>query len=169
MKDKPQLMEKAAKLFIEIFQEEPWREKFKLTQVMKIMKEQFNKSEDVALAVLKDSEVIGFAWMYEILENDLEKNTRYSPELNFLFKEQKRVFYFQEIGIKRELRRQGIGEKLIREVLRVGKEKGANIVVLSTNTRAESAVSMFCKIGFQNSGIIRPPRELGRTYWTLKL
>jgi len=169
MKDKPQIMKEAAKLFIEIFQEEPWREKFKLTQVMKIMKEQFNKSKDVALAVLKDNKVIGFAWMYEILESDLEKNTRYSPELNFLFKKQKRVFYFQEIGVKKELRKQGIGVKLIREVLRIGKEKGANIVVLSTNTRAQSAVLMFSKIGFQNSGIIRPPKELGRTYWILEL
>jgi len=160
-------MEEIAKLYCNIFQEPSWKESFVPEQVMETMREQFNKPEAIALTALEDGEMIGFSWMYEIFQNDLKKGTRYSPKLEFLFNGQKRVFYFQEIGIKKELRGQNNGEKLVRELLKRGREEGADIVVLSTNSDAKSIISLVFKIGFRNSGIIRPPEELGRTYWFL--
>lgn len=163
------LMERAAELYCKIFQEEPWKEKFRPSQALKIMQEQFKRPKAMALAALEGNEVVGFAWMYQLLETDLKEGSRFSPRLKFLFEGQKNVFYFQEVGIKKELRRQGIGEKLTRELLRREKEKGADVVVLSTNPKAKPIISMFSKIGFQNTGIVRPPKELGRTYWVLEL
>ena len=170
MKGRDQLMGKVAELYAEIFKEKPWVENFQPDEVMKFMIEQFYKPRTViALAAVKNRKVVGFSWMYEIFEDDLKEDTRYSSELGFLFEGQKRVFYLQEIGVKKELRRQDIGEKLAHKILKKAKAKGANFIVLSTNSKARSAQSLFSKVGFQNSGIVRPPKELGRAYWTLQL
>jgi len=169
MRSNAQPMKEVAELFCEVFSEGPWKEDLTPEQVMISMKEQFNKPNIIVLACLKDRKVVGFTWMYEIFESDLREGTRYSPELKFLFAGQRKVFYLQEVGTKKEVRGQGIGERLTRELLKKGKEKRANVVVLSTNSKAIPAISLFSKIGFQNSGVIRPPRELGRTYWILKL
>lgn len=163
------LMEKVARLYTEIFREEPWNENLNPAEIMAIMIEQFNKPRAVALVVLQNGEVIGFAWMYEIVPSDLEEGTRYSPELKFLFRPGQRVFYFQEVGVKREFRGQGIGEQLAREALEKGKTLGMRIAVLSTSREAAPALRMFSRLGFKDSGIVRPPEELGRTYWVLEL
>ncbi len=163
------IMEEVPEPYCEIFGEEPWNEEFEFEEVMEIIREQFKKPGAIALAALKNNKVIGFTWMYEIFKDDLKEGTRYSPELEFLFENQKRVFYLQEIGVKKEMRRQGIGEALTRELLLRGRKNGANIVVLSTNGKARSIVLLISKIGFQNSKIVRPPKELERTYWIFEL
>ncbi len=164
-----QIMKEVPEPYCEIFGEEPWNEEFEFGEVMEIIREQFKKPGAIALATLKNNKVIGFTWMYEIFKDDLKEGTRYSPELGFLFENQKRVFYLQEIGVKKEMRRQGVGEALTRELLLRGRKNGANVVVLSTNGKARSIVLLISKIGFQNSKIVRPPKELERTYWIFEL
>lgn len=162
------LMGKVAKLYSKIFREEPWNENLAPAEVMEIMIEQFSRPQAIALAALEEDEVIGFTWVYEISLNDLREGTRHSPELRFLFEQGKRVFYFQEVGMEKAYRRRGLGEQLAREILEKAKRLGMNTAVLSTNQGARPALSMFSKIGFVNSGIVRPPKELGRTYWILR-
>ena len=162
-------MEEVPEPYCEIFGEEPWNEELEPKEVIETMREQLERPGAIALAALKDKKVVGFIWMYEIFKNDLREGTRYSPKLRFLFENQKRVFYLQEIGVIKEMRQQGIGERLTRELLRREKENGADVVVLSTNGKAGSMILLISKIGFQNSGIVRPPEELGRTYWILEL
>lgn len=165
------IMEEVAELYCEVFKEPPWNEGLKSKEVMETMREQFGRPGVIALAHLESDKVISFAWMYRIFKSDLDGGTRYSPELGFLFEDQKRVFYLQEIGVKKKKRQRGIGEKLIRELLARGKGNGngASVVVLSTNSKARSIVLLISKIGFQSSEIVRPPKELERTYWILKL
>jgi ribosomal protein S18 acetylase RimI-like enzyme len=159
-----------ADLYCQIFSEEPWNERLDAGKVVATMQEQFHLPSAVALSALaQNGEVLGFSWMYEIFKGDLKANTRYSLDLASFFEDGKRVFYFQEIGVKKRARCQGIGEKLCREVLEAGKRLGADIVVLSTNYNALPAKSLFRKVGFRDSGIVRPPAELGRTYWILEL
>lgn len=174
MRGKPRLRKEVAELYSEIFKEKPWSENFRPEEVMILMSEQFDGPRPVVTLAsieyrFKHREVVSFTWMYEIFRNDLKEGTRFSPELDFLFKGQKRVFYLQEVGTKKEHRNKGIGEKLTRKLLKKGKRKGASFVVLSTNTKAMAAKSMFSKVGFKDSGIVRPPKELGRTYWILEL
>jgi len=175
IKGRSALRREVAELYAEIFKEKPWSENFRPEEVMMLMAEQFDGPRPViTLASIDYSlkhrrKVVGFTWMYEIFEHDLKKGTRFSPELEFLFKGQKKVFYFQEVGTRKEYRRRGIGEKLARKLLKKGKRKGASFVVLSTNTKAMAARSMFSKVGFKDSGIVRPPEKLGRTYWILDL
>ena len=161
------IMEEVVKLYRKIFQDPPWKEEFTLEEVLTAIKEQFSMPNPIALSVFKNNKVIGFAWMYQIFKSDLEEGTRYSPRLNFLFDGQKKIFYLQEIGIEKEMRGQGVGKKLIEELLQRAKNKGADIIVLSTNHNAKPIVSLISKVGFQNSGIIRPPKKLERTYWIL--
>ena len=169
LEGRARLMEEAAELYSQIFREEPWNENIASAEVMAIMTEQFCKPQAVALIALKDGKVVGFTWAYEIYPSDLQEGTRYSPELKFLFRSGQRVCYFQEVGVKREFRKQGLGERLTRELLERVQNLGANVVVLSTNREALAALQMFSKIGFRDSGIARPPKELGRTYWILEL
>lgn len=174
MKSKPRLMRKVAELYAEIFKEKPWSESFKSEEVMMLMGKQFNGPRLAITLVavkyrLKRRRVVGFTWMYEIFKSDLHKGTRFSPELGFLFEGQKRVFYLQEVGVRKSCRKKGIGEKLIRKLLKKGKKIGASFVVLSTNTKATAAKTMFSKVGFRDSGIVRQPEKLGRTYWILEL
>jgi len=174
MRGKPHLRREVAELYSEIFKEKPWKENFQPEEVMILMGEQFDGSRPVITLAsveyrFKHRKVVGFTWMYEIFEDDLKEGTRYSPELKFLFKGQKKVFYFQEVGTRKEYRRRGIGERLARKLLKKGKRQGASFVVLSTNTKAMAAKSMFSKVGFKDSGIVRSPKELNRTYWILEL
>ncbi len=177
MKGKPKLRREAAELYAEIFKEKPWSENFRPEEVMIRMGEQCDGiSPSIMLASVKYGfkrrKVVGFSWLYEIFQDDLKEGTRYSPELKFLFGGKKRVFYFQEVGTKKEYRRKGIGEKVIRKILKKAKRAGANSIVLSTNSNAKAARALFSKVGFKDSGIVRPattPKELDRTYWILEL
>lgn len=174
IKGKPRLRKEVAELYSEIFSEKPWSENFRPEEVMMLMSEQFDGSRQVITLAsikygLRRRKVVGFSWMYEIFKNDLKEGTRYAPALEFLFKGNKKVFYLQEIATKKEYRRRGIGERVIKKLLGKGKKSGANFVVLSTNTEAEAAKKLFSKTGFKNSGIVRPPSELNRTYWILGL
>ena len=170
MKKRPRLRREVAELYSEIFKEKPWSENFRPEEVMILMGKQLDGPRpEIALAAIKKRKVIGFTWMYEIFNDDLQEGTRYSPDLGFLFKRGKKVFYLQEVGVEKESRNQGIGEKLIQELLKKGKKQGASFIVLSTNSKAESAKALFIKVGFEDSGIVRPPENLGRTYWILEL
>lgn len=170
MKKKPRLRREVAELYSEIFREKPWKENFQPKEVMILMGEQLDGPRpEIALAAVEKRKVIGFTWMYEIFKDDLQEGTRYSPDLGSLFERGKKVFYLQEVGVEKESRRRGIGEKLIQKLLKKGKKQGANFIVLSTNSKAESAKVLFLKVGFEDSGIVRPPENLGRTYWILKL
>ncbi len=174
IKGRGALRKEVAELYAEIFKEKPWKENFRPEEVMMLMAEQFDGSRPVITLAgveyrFKHRKVVGFTWMYEIFRDDLKEGTRFSPELEFLFRGQKKVFYFQEVGTRKEYRRRGIGEKLARKLLKKGKRKGASFVVLSTNTKAMAAKSMFSKVGFKDSGIVRQPEKLGRTYWILEL
>lgn len=165
-----ELLGQVAKLYCEIFQEEPWGEILKPLEVVRVMDKQFNKPKATAFVAIEGrNKVIGFAWMHQIFREDLKPDTRYSPELKFLFDEEKNVFYLRETGVKKDMRGQGIGPELIQQLLSKGKEKGADVVVLSTNSKATAMVRTISKIGFVNTGIVRPPENLHRTYWTLEL
>lgn len=174
MKGKPRLRREVAELYPEIFKEEPWKEEYRHEEVIMLMGEQCDGPRpSIMLAYVKyglrHRKAFGFTWMYEIFKDDLKEGTRFSPKLIFLFKGRKRVFYHQEIGIKKEHQRKGFGTKLMKKIIGKGKENGANFIVLSTNSKANAAKALFSKVGFKNSGIVRPPKELERTYWILEL
>jgi len=174
MKGRAGLRKETAGLYSDIFKEKPWRENFKPEEVMILMGQQCDGPRPAIMLAgiecgLRNRKVVAFSWMYEIFEKDLEEGTRYSPRLKFLFEKRKRVFYFQEIGTKKEHRRKGIGERVIKRVLKKGRKIGASFVVLSTNSQARAARALFSKVGFKDSGIVRPPEKLKRTYWILEL
>ncbi len=164
-----ELLGKVIRLYCEIFRETPWDETLKTSEVTRVVDKQFNKPNATAFVATENSQVVGFTWMYQIFLEDLKLNTRHPPELKFLFDEKKKVFYLQEIGVKKGMRQKGIGTELIQQLLTRGKEKGADVVVLSTNSGATAMVKTISKIGFVNTEIVRPPENLHRTYWTLKL
>jgi ribosomal protein S18 acetylase RimI-like enzyme len=163
------LWEAVANLYCQVFREHPWREDLSPEQALETMSQQFRRPNAIALALSKGRETIGFTWAYEIIKGNLRQGTRFSPELAFLFDDSQRVFYLQELGVREDSRRQGHGEELVRVLLRRVKERGADVVVLSTNCKATAIVRLIEKLGFENTFMVRPPIYLGRTYWTLYL
>lgn len=168
-------MEGIAVLYCRVFSEDPWREANKPAYVLKTMNEQFEKPNAIALAVIdieKEDKPVAFGWAYELFESDLGTEQRHSSNLRIFFEEEeqtKRIFYLQELGVDPTLWHKGIGENFLRNLLARIKVEGADLVILSTNCNAETMIALIKKIGFQNTGISRPPETLGRTYWKLVL
>lgn len=158
-------MEEVANLVSEIHCEQIGRTQLTPQQARELMFEHFERSGAIALAALEKGKVIGFAWMHEIFESELGIGEgKFSLELKPLFKERKRVFYIRDIGVKKELRGQGIGEKLLRELLEKGKKKGATTVVLSTYPDEKNpAFRLYLRIGF-NPLSVQPPKESRKFY-----
>lgn len=164
------LMGAVAELYAEIFREVPWNEHdLTLEKVMMIMSEHFKRPGLVARAVLNsEGQPVGFCWLFELFQNELKLDSHPSARLAYLFRKGKKVAYVKEAGVKIGFRRSGVGERVVQEVLAKARENGANFAMLSTHKEAHAAKALFEKVGFQNSGIVRPPEELGRTYWLLR-
>ena len=173
LREGKELQRGVAEVYCEVFAGDPWRETNRVDQVMADMEEHFAKPKAVALAlVAKDSRPVGFTWAYQLLRNGLAEGTRHPPTLDPLFEGtngDRTVFYLQEIGVHPKQQGQGLGRRLSLSLLDGVKARGAELVVLSTRPDAESMVRLISSLGFRNLGIVRPPEELGRTFWTLDL
>jgi len=165
--EKQRIKREISLLYCEIFSEKPWSENHQPEEVEKYIEEHFKKENAIFFSALNEAKVVGFIWGYEIKMTDLGRSSRFSPKLATFFPKNGKVFYLQEIGVKREYRCQGIGKSLMEKILSKMKEMGAKVVILSTNFNAKPAVFLFSKFGFENTGIIRPPQSLFRTYWIL--
>jgi len=61
----------------------------------------------------------------------------------------RKILAIHEIGVESDSRHLGIGTKLINEIKRIGKVKGANEISLSVWSFNESAFNFYIKNGFE--------------------
>ncbi len=73
------------------------------------------------------------------------------------------------IAVKRELRGQGIGRKLLMELMRLGKERGAFAYTLEVRVSNQAAIHLYESLGFISFGIRKNfyerPREDAMIMW----
>lgn len=61
--------------------------------------------------------------------------------------------YLDHLAVSEEVQGQGLGTRLIREILRIAREKGCDCVLSDTATRARSSVRVHRKAGFRIIGM----------------
>ena len=73
------------------------------------------------------------------------------------------------IAVGEPFRGQGIGEKLLRELIRRGREKGAERFTLEVRVSNSNAISLYRKLGFESVGVRKGfyerPREDALIMW----
>ena len=73
------------------------------------------------------------------------------------------------ITVGEPFRGQGIGEKLLRELIRRGREKGAERFTLEVRVSNSNAISLYRKLGFESVGVRKgfyeKPREDALIMW----
>lgn len=55
----------------------------------------------------------------------------------------------EAVRIKDDYRRRGVGEEMINEVIRYGKNQGASIIQLTTNKQRSEAILFYQRLGFK--------------------
>lgn len=155
-----------AKLYCQIWREEPWNEEFWTPEVViqDMRKEMARPCAEGYLAInIYNSQVIGFTWGYSVSQSEMQIISG-NEKLNFLFSANNRVFYVDELGVAKEHRHHGIGNSLAANLLVAAMIRGINLIVLRTNKKAEAATSIYREIGFQNL-LIEDQQHPDRTYW----
>jgi ribosomal protein S18 acetylase RimI-like enzyme len=162
------LLNKCAQLYCEIWKEPPWNEAWKFKEVKNDIKNEMKRLNANGFLVITDSaEVVGFTWGYEVSKENLRKVSNINT-LDFLFRDGKRVFYIDELGVDSFYRRKGIGEYLSRYLILTAQESGIRYFSLRTDTKAIAAKGLYSKLGF-NDLHIKDAKHSQRTYWFLEL
>jgi len=157
---------KTAKLYCEIWKEPPWNEDFwKPKKVIRDLQEQMAKQNAIFLiATNETTEIIGFTWGYEI--NIAELSQISGVSVNVWKKEirKKGLFYIDEFGVKGIYRGMGIGQRLVKELLKQISCFDINCIILRTDALAIPARTVYSKVGFKES-VIHDAEHQDRTYW----
>lgn len=118
------------------------------------------KKEDISMVVTLEENTFSTPWSYEALEESFLKDNYY-----FLVAKQENIVVgyvgmyvvLQEgditnIAVAKEVQRQGIGTKLLKELLEVAKKHGTETINLEVRVSNESAISLYKKHGFEIIG-----------------
>jgi len=171
-------IQEIADLYCKIWREPPWNEEFWTNEgVAEDIKNQMKKVGSCLLIVqdTKDWRVIGFSWGYEVNATDLSKISGI-PESKW--KEaigEETAFYIDELGVDKNYRRQGVGERLTGELLGEtvndlnSLKRGDNpgYAILRTDVGALAARNLYKKLGFQELNLV-DAKYSTRTYWLKK-
>ena len=73
------------------------------------------------------------------------------------------------MAVKRQLRGHGIGRRLLEELMRIGKERGAFAYTLEVRVSNQAAIHLYEKLGFTSFGIRKnfyeKPKEDAMIMW----
>ena len=118
------------------------------------------KKEDISMVVTLEENTFSTPWSYEALEESFLKDNYY-----FLVAKQENIVVgyvgmyvvLQEgditnIAVAKEVQGQGIGTKLLKELLEVAKKHGTETINLEVRVSNESAISLYKKHGFEIIG-----------------
>ena len=118
------------------------------------------KKEDISMVVTLEENTFSTPWSYEALEGGGVKDNYY-----FLVAKQENIVVgyvgmyvvLQEgditnIAVAKEVQGQGIGTKLLKELLEVAKKHGTETINLEVRVSNESAISLYKKHGFEIIG-----------------
>lgn len=159
------LIERCAELYCSIWKEPPWNEDFwRPKEVEQTMLKELEKDEAVAIfGIAETFDVYGFTWGYKV---DIEAMGIIAghDELDKRFAPDSKVFYLDELGVRYDQRRHGVGEFISRLLLREIAEKRFTSVILRTDVRAVPARNLYGKLGFLELSILDKTYS-DRSYW----
>jgi ribosomal protein S18 acetylase RimI-like enzyme len=164
-KTRKETLQKCAALYCEIFEEPPWNENdWTVDKVLRDMLGQTTRLGFCGLLAWVGEENVGFTWGYLVSKEEMREIAS-ADDLDFLFENNQRIFYVDELGVGSPFRGNQCGAMLSRELIaQVRKGKSTSIVILRTDKAAQAARSLYSRLGFVNLHI-RDGIYPNRTYW----
>lgn len=166
------IVSQCAKLYCEVWKEEPWNEDFwTLEGVCKKIEEDIEKAGSEFFVSLEAASakmlVTGFTWGYSFDYEQIKKIST-CPELLKHFNSLKKVFYVAELGVDIKFRRFGTGKKLSKTLIKKVVDNGFDCIILRTDVKANEARALYIKLGFKELPVYDPEFR-DRTYWIMTL
>lgn len=164
-----EILKKCSSLYCEIWREPPWNENFWTQErVLRDMEEQIERPLFQGFIAIRREESIGFTWGYEVNALNLSVISGTSKSRWKEITSGKRTFYIDELGVDIHYRKQGIGERLTKALLKQNSNLGIIYITLRTDVKAEAARNLYQKLGFKEINVVDSEYP-DRTYWLLSL
>ncbi|NJR18185.1 MAG: GNAT family N-acetyltransferase [Calothrix sp. CSU_2_0] len=127
-----QHLDECASLFIEVFNSEPWKESWDFEKAKFLLSQILNTPNCVGLILQQQNIILGFVIGY-CEQRDKGKN-----------------FFLKEMCVRSNQQRQGIGTKLIQNLIYQLNQAGVNLIYLLT-MKDEYTEEFYSKNSFQSS------------------
>lgn len=121
-----------ANLLVQVFNTEPWNESWTYATARTLLSEIFNTPGFIGLVLLCDREIVGFIVGY------CEQSCN------------NRRFFLREICVQSDKQRQGIGKKLLRQLVKTLSTMNVSLIYLLT-MKDEGLKNFYTKSGFHQS------------------
>ncbi|MCK4635885.1 MAG: GNAT family N-acetyltransferase [Candidatus Moranbacteria bacterium] len=160
------LIDDLAYVYPEPWKEEPWNEFFTFEEVEEIIRKAFERRGFMGfVSQNNERQVVGFTWGYLMSSKSIADYAGWNNRVNFSGD----VFYLAEIGVLKDFRGEGIGFQLSKKL----SEKATKPVILRTDSCAQSAISLYKKLGFTpllslSGKQITDVNHQSRLYWCLR-
>jgi len=162
------LGQKCAELYCRIWKEPPWCEDFwQPNDVLNTLKKELDKPAAACwLAITQTQEILGFTWGYGVNRYDLRKIAG-NNQINYLFKDNKKVFYIDELGVDNKKRQKGLGKTLTIKLIDHAISHDYGKIALRTDIKAIPARIVYQRLGFKELDI-KDANHPTRSYWLLR-
>ncbi len=160
-------LKQLTEIYKAVFAEPPWNETWNDKQVKEDLELAVSQPLPVILVAEDDKEIIGFTWGYKL------------PFEKFYFlkgKVSEKASYIDEIAVKKEKRRKGIGTLLGEKYIEIARQQGTQEIVLRTDERCKGSMSLFWNLGFDSipnkkvaRGKVYDPQYCRRIYLRKKI
>jgi len=169
------LIEQIASLIKEVFSEPPWHENLSIARIQFGLGVEMMRNNPV-LFVAKNGtgRIIGYLMGQEVLEYSEDPRNQTlsiiagSKDLDYLFNDNKRIFYVSGIGVTQKYRRYGIAGQLSLMLVNELRRLGFGYRIGRTDTSVRAMRNLYLKQGFQELPVA-DANYPERTYWLLKL
>ena len=152
----------AAELYCRIWKEEPWKEDWTIDRATEKLVNILKHNNSLLMFGVLENKVCGFAGGKSISQKDLDERTKKSLA-DIITSDD--IYSIAEIGVDSSYRGQGLGKKLLGELIDqvIAKNKDAKFV-LHTDIKAESAKRLYESLGFKHTDIMDSSLQT-HTYW----
>lgn len=169
------LIEQIALLINEVFSEPPWHENLSAARIQFGLGVEMMRNNPV-LFVAKNGagRIIGYLMGQEVLKDSEDPRNQTlskiagSKDLDYLFNENKRIFYVSGIGVIQKYRRCGIAEQLSLMLINELRRLGFGYRIGRTDNSVHAMRNLYLKQGFQELPVA-DANYPERTYWLLEL
>ncbi len=165
--DSPYLS-RTAELYCQIWQEPPWNENFWTREgVMCDIQGELIKENAFGYVAVNHSQVASFTWGYQVSKERMAEICG-SNQLDMFFTNHSKVFYIDELGTDKALRKHRLGRELSWRLLSTIESEGFSLALLRTDIQAFAARALYSKLGFKELSVLDEKHQ-DRSYWVLDL
>jgi ribosomal protein S18 acetylase RimI-like enzyme len=133
-----------AEIYQKTFGEAPWNERWSIETILSDFNTEMAKPGSVCLSANKDGKIVGFTWGYEMISSVESDQHLEATGLSEVCP--KTFFYLDEVAVSSEFQSQGIGKKMVEEIIRHQSSKTIIIRTLNGSQMYNLTSSMGGKI-----------------------